>query len=306
MIMEGKVKGEYIGSVWRDPVGGKTYQGNLHEGQMVTDLSAIKAQVVMDEVLGLARPQYLLRKTCSIYRSRNLNFNVDIATKLTGREKVPRLVEAEIAAEAYSRKSFTLWKNVVHIAVADEAAFESAHDVIQLQVKDAARDIARMENKQIIATYEGETGTDGNWSSNGKPISDLTTGINTMLASGYSPDYLICSPTAWALLISHDEIAKFAQAGLLKVGGDTPTGTMQLPAFPTLKLIVDNGVAANTAILIDSKAPAVLLGEGPTETAQYRNEAAGYTAYIIRQYLQPQVVIGESEGGMYRLTGLSS
>jgi len=304
-------KMQYIGSVVRDPVTGKTYQGSLRDGalyagQMVVDLSGIKAQVVMDQVLGLARPQYTMRNTCGTYRSKNLNFNIDIATKLTGQEKVPRLVEADVVAEAYTRTPFTLWKNVCHVVVADEAAMEAVHDVIRLHAQDAARDMARMENKQIIAAYEGETGTDGDWSASGSPVGDLTTGIAAMVALGYKPSYLALSTEAWQLLIKHADIKNFAHAGLLRITGEIPTGTFQIPAFPELTMVVDSGLASNTAILIDSKAPALLLGEGLTETAQYRNEAAGYTAYIIRQYLQPKVVLGETLGGMYRLTGLSS
>jgi len=44
----------------------------------------------------------------------------------------------------------------------------------------------------------------------------------------------------------------------------------------------------------DSGAPAVILGLGPTEAAQYRDEKAGYDAYVIRQYLEPKFVIDDA------------
>lgn len=44
----------------------------------------------------------------------------------------------------------------------------------------------------------------------------------------------------------------------------------------------------------DSHAPAIMLGQGPTEAAQYRDEKAGYDAYVIRQYMEPQLVIDDA------------
>ena len=44
----------------------------------------------------------------------------------------------------------------------------------------------------------------------------------------------------------------------------------------------------------DSGAPAVVLGLGPVEAAQYRDEKAGYDAYVIRQYMEPQLVLDDA------------
>ena len=52
---------------------------------------------------------------------------------------------------------------------------------------------------------------------------------------------------------------------------ETPTGS------------VGSLVGSSTALVI-------VLGERPVEAARYRNEKAGYEAYVIRQYLEPQLV----------------
>jgi len=44
----------------------------------------------------------------------------------------------------------------------------------------------------------------------------------------------------------------------------------------------------------DSGAPAVILELGPMEAAQYRDEKAGYDAYVIRQYLELKLVINDA------------
>ena len=44
----------------------------------------------------------------------------------------------------------------------------------------------------------------------------------------------------------------------------------------------------------DSGALAVVLGLGLIEAAQYRDEKAGYDAYVIRQYMEPQLVLDDA------------
>jgi hypothetical protein len=60
-------------------------------------------------------------------------------------------------------------------------------------------------------------------------------------------------------------------------------------------------LTSTIALVGSTQAPALVLGEGPTEAAQYRNEPAGYDAYIIRQYLQPKLLIA---GAIRKLTGV--
>ena len=140
--------------IWRSSVTSEYYKQpspSIYEAQAITpeDISSIEAITILDEILGRARPQYKLRGICRPIRMDSLTARIDIATALTGQEKVPALVEAEIAAESYTAVDFELWKNVVHVVISDEAAKKAAHDLLNLHVDDAARDISRMENKQI-------------------------------------------------------------------------------------------------------------------------------------------------------------
>jgi len=45
------------------------------------------------------------------------------------------------------------------------------------------------------------------------------------------------------------------------------------------------------------------MGEGPTEAARYRDEKAGNYAYIIRQWLEPKLVLGDA---IRQITGAHS
>ena len=123
--------------------GSTTFMGS---GMITTgDIADIEAVVVLDEVLGLARPQYNLQALCRTIRMDKLVMNVDIATSLAGQRKVPELIEMDISKEAYTDMDFDLWKNGVHVVVSDEAGMKAAHDVLGMNISDAARDLANEE-----------------------------------------------------------------------------------------------------------------------------------------------------------------
>ena len=77
-----------VGSrVFRNPVDGKYYKAQRlgeFQAQIITpeDISAIEAVTILDEVLGLARPQYVLRNVCRVISMPGLTANIDIALLL--------------------------------------------------------------------------------------------------------------------------------------------------------------------------------------------------------------------------------
>jgi len=122
--------------------------------------------------------------------------SVDIATKLTGVEKVPALVEATIRAESYSRTTFELWKNVAHVVVSDEARLKAAHDILNLQVADAAKEIARMENSQIKTAMDDATDVAGSdWGDTTKnPYNDIGAVMDAIEGNGFPVDTIAADP----------------------------------------------------------------------------------------------------------------
>jgi len=300
--------------IWRSSVTGgyhKQPSPSVYEAQAITptDVADIEAATILDEVLGLARPRYKLRGICRPIRMDSLSARIDVATALTGQEKVPPLVEAEIAAESYTAVSFDLWKNVVHIVVSDEAAKKAAHDVLSLNVEDAAKDLARMENKQIKETAEACTekvsGTAySDWGamttppdSDTNPFEAIRASVEYIEGKGYEPDFMAMHPSIWGKFVTNTYVRDLAHAGIAELGRDG--GQFTLPGYPTIKVYTDYALtqtptASKGPLIGDSEAPALVLGEGPTEAAQYRDEKAGYDAYVIRQYLEPKLVIDDA------------
>jgi len=289
--------------VWRSAQTGKYHKQastGVYEAQLITpgDITSIEAVTVLDEVLGLARPQYILRGICRGIRMDALTASIDVATKLTGREKVPPLGEAVLSAQDYTDVDFDLWKNVVHVAISDEAMKKAAHDVMGLHVADAARDLARMENKQIAEELAGATDVSGvDWgTSTNNPFDKLVEVIATIEGNGYPVDWIAAHPIVWGDFLSNPFVKGSLQ------GVQLPAGRVfQVPGLPGVTGVSDNQLTNTVAYVGSSVAPAMVLGEGPTEAARYRDEKAGYDAYIIRQWIQPKLVIGDA---VRELTGV--
>jgi hypothetical protein len=288
--------------VWYSPVRERFYrqaEPRVFEAQMIQpgDISAIEAVTILDEVLGLARPDYILRQICRKIRMDHLTARIDIATSLAGKEKVPPLVEAEISAEAYTAVDFDLWKNVVHVAISDEARKKAAHDILGLHVSDAARDLARMENKQVDEAMDGATDVAGSdWGGANNPYEDINPVISTIEGNGYPVDAIVAHPLVWGDFFSNDDVK-----GTL-VGQRMPGArTFPVPGLPGVTGYSEHACLNTSAFVLSTRAPALVLGEGPTEAARYRDEKAGYDAYIIRQWLEPKLVLSDA---IRELTGV--
>ena len=289
--------------VWRSAVSRRYYgqsEPRVYEAQLIQpgDVAGIEAVTILDEVLGLASPQYVLRQVCRPVRMDSLTARVDIATKLAGQERVPPLVEAELSAQSYTTVEFDLWKNVVHIAVSDEARRKAAHDILGLHASDAARDLARMENKQVaeeLATAADVAGSDwGNAANN--PYEDIVGAITAIEGGGHPVDFVAADPLVWADFLSNPFVK-----GTMR-GVQYPAGRVfPVPGLPGVTGYSDGALPDTVAYVGSRAAPALVFGEGPTEAARYRDEKAGYDAYVIRQWLQPELVLGDA---IRELTGV--
>jgi hypothetical protein len=220
--------------VWYNPADRRYYQGELYSGQVfdITQVSTIQAKVVLEEVLGLARPLYNLRQITRVIRMPQLVMSIDKATKLVGTEKVAALVEADIKTESFTRVDFDLWKNVVHVVISDEARLKAAHDLLRLHTEDGARELAKMENSQIVTEAETATAIAGaDWGatsgtppeSTNNPFDNINSALDAVWANGYPPDFMAVHPRPWSDFITNKFTRGMAQAGLVEVG---PTGVV--------------------------------------------------------------------------------
>jgi len=260
---------------------------------MVNDISDVTATVVLKELLGLARVQYRMRELCKVVQMPHLVADIRTATDYTGSEKVKELEEADIKSQAYTKASFNLWKNVVHLAISWEAKLKSDLDIMSLQISSAAKELARMENAQIVTEIEANAtnGTGYVWddATNGvsdhDPVFDLLSAQDTIYGNGYDADKVAMNHTQYIHLLTNTHITS-----LLERGSVVKTGT--LPAIAGYSLTIDNGITADHVLMVDSTAPAVILGEGPEMAIKYGDDDPRFLeGYAVAKFLQPKVVV---------------
>jgi len=222
--------------------------------------------------------------------------------------------EAKITGQSYTAVSFDLWKNVYHVILADESIKKSAHDILASDesikksahdilashIRDAAGALLHSENSQIAEIAEAATNTSAgsDWGGSNNPYDDIMTAFNTIEGTGgFEPDIIAAHPYVWMDFFGNDYVKGQLQGEVLPGGN-----IFDVPGIPGVRGIKDYSLTSTQCLVVDSD-QAIVFGEGPTEAASYRNEKAGYDAYIIRQWLQPQII---QENAIYELTGVHS
>jgi hypothetical protein len=289
---------EFKGAAWFDPRAKRFYGGRIgdYRGGILVDVSTIQATNVLAELLGLARPNYTLDAAVRAISTPELVLSVDTEAVGAGNEKLSPLEESLISEKTFSRVNLECDLNEVHIVVEDRAAMKASHDVLSLNIADAALEIARMRNSQIADIVEAATQatvTGEEWDdvtagvSDHNPLHAIAASNNEIIANGYMPNFIALNYSDWANFITNTHIAPMVQAGILTINGGN--AHVSLPGFPNLQVLLDNEVTAGVAVLGASRG--TLLADGPTESVRYRNELKRYTGYIIRQYMQPKIAV---------------
>ena len=257
----------------------------------VDDITNIQAKVIATEVLGLASRKYNLRQLCKVIRLDHLIGDVPIATKLVGSTKVPEYVEARISAQSYTKTSFDLWKNVVHVAMSRESQAKANYDILKMHVDDAAREMAKMENDQIATAMDSGTSQAGaDWGGTNDPADDVMAAITAIedAEMGWEADYMAVHPLVYADLVSNAEVKKYMELG-------TVVATGQLPKFCGLPILRDPGLTNTKAYVIAKNAPAIILGDGPEMVEEYNGGPAFYDGYAIAKFLEPKMIQDDAE-----------
>jgi hypothetical protein len=313
-----KNPGAYMGAAWMNPATKEVFAGRTadegpyigtvgkkFQAGIVTDVSAIEATAVMTQLLGLAEKLYKLDACVTVEPAPQLVLDIDADAMGYGQENVGPLEESEIVSEAFTSKHFECVLNEVHVVVEDRAKMKARHDLMGFKVAKAAKRLARMRNSQTVTALLTATdiATGAEWDditagiSDHNPMEAITGAFTTIENLGYPAEYMTLNGSDWAHFLANTHIAPMALAGMLSIGPNG--GSLKVPGWPNVSVIVDGDITAGHAIIGNKEA--VVLAEGPTETVKYRHELKRYTGYVARQYIQPQVVIAD---GIRELTGI--
>lgn len=284
-------------------VAGEISDYSQFKASMVTvnDVTSIKALTVLEEVLGIARPQYTLTNACRVIPTDTLEFSVDTATKLTAAEDVPDLVEADLVKNQYTRTAFDLLPNVVHVAMSGKAQKQSVHNLMGIAIEDAAGALAKSKNTQIKTVLESTTRTSpgGNWLSTDNPYEDIDTAVDAIEVTYEAgvANTLAAPRKVWTAFWSNPFVK-----GQLQGAAFPTTRVFSVPGLPGFTGIMDSAMTAETMVVCDRNQYA-FLAQGPVEAESYRNAKGNYDAWIIRDWKQCKKVVNDAG---YKLTGILS
>lgn len=276
------------------------------------DSSAIKAVVVLDQVLGTTFRVFRLRELFQIINSPQLVLSVDLATKFSASQRVLPLEEAQVLKQTYARTTFDLaaaGKNVGHVLLADESEKQSVHDVFRMHVDNAARSLVKAENAQLAAIAESDgsagagVGSYATMNSNNdfslyNPLTDIDAQYDAIAQSGYQVDTVAMHPTVWKNFRSNTYVRYHNPAAALDAG----TGDLGAIGYPQIKTVFDPDLTATKITILSKSAGALVLAAGPTEAAQYRDEIRGADGYVIRQWTLSKLI---NTAAIHTYTGAS-
>jgi hypothetical protein len=291
-------------AAWYSPVERKVYQGKLGQRQAqivgVPGVSAVDVVILLQEVLGLERPAYNLRNTTRVIVMDNLKASIPVFGKHAAFRKVPELTETGIAGGKWSTVDFSLWKNKYPIVVSDEAQMRAGVDIFGTQTRDAAGALAEAENLDIKDAYDtATTATGHDWGDDdNNPYDDIIGVMTTIGGKGYPPDFIAAQPLVWGKFFGNKyvkgQLAGAVYPDLTKTGGFPVPGLAGVTGFSDFALNDKNAV-------VGGRNYATVLGSGPTSAVKYRDEDVDADIYMVRQWLEPKVVISDA---LRQLTGV--
>jgi hypothetical protein len=274
-----------------DPNGVSDFKG----AQMVlpSDTSAVRAQVVLEEVISFARPRYLMRNICRIVPTMTIKFSIPKGTTgVTAAEKVPILEEPKITKAAFDKVDFDCPKNVVFLVWARETRYSpGGSEGTRSMLEDAAKALAAAENSQIKVVAEAATGISGHdWGTSVNPYDDIAAVMDAI--KPHPVNFVAANPLVWLDFFSNDKVKGTDQPV------QTPEGLMggvfTIPGLPGVRGISEQSLTSTKAVVGSTEAPAISHADGPSESARFANEVAGYDAFVIRHWVQPKANVSEA------------
>jgi len=260
-----------------------------------TDLSDImKPEVIVEEIVGLARPMYVLRALCKVFQLDELEAKVPTATKFTGQKKVKPMEKVKLDSSTWGEIPVDCYKNCVNFALAFETTQKSRWDLIRIQADESAKTIARMEDEDIrdvLVTLVAIAGSDWKTSSN-DPMVDIMAAITAIIDNGYDADKIAMSGSAYAAMVSNPNIKNTFERGALVSG--------KIPSIAGLQVLYSSTITAKEAYVVDSM-HCILLADGPAAKEDYHGEGSFMQGFAVAKFLD---VVKINDDAGRRITGI--
>ena len=274
----------------------------ISQGALGPDISNVTATIILEEVLGLVGPEYALRNGCRVVGMPKLVGTIRTATKAGAQSDVKAGEEADYKRLTYGKKDYDLsdYKDVYHVAIIDEDVKKGNTDLFGDAAIDAAIGLAAAEETKIMTLIEATVATSagGDWAS-ANPYEDIIKASKAIeAATGYLADVVMADELVWADFFGSANVKSAVAAGgqFVYPGGRV----FPLPGLPSYIGIKSNAMTDTIAVVANRRS-AFGLGDGPTESEQYRIHGAGADVYLLRHWNRSQALLA---GSAYKLTAV--
>lgn len=252
----------------------------------------MQAKVVMARINEVIRPSYNLRDlTRAIDTGERIHISYPLTTKrVQGQRDVKELQEAAISSQAYDHIDETLHKNVTHIVLSAESQLSAEENIWSMHVDDSALEIANMENQDVSDVLD-DMGSEltgvSDWSDNDNdPYVDIMDAATMIREEHLDPNVIAMEPGLYAEFVSNQNIVDRFERGRTVDGS--------IASIAGLDIMIDTELPDDTAYVLDTAAPAMVLADGPRMIGEYTNQAAMFDGYVIADFLHVEDVIDEA------------
>jgi hypothetical protein len=244
-----------------------------------------------------------LSELCTSVQVPELTATIPIQTATAGDSDLGDWETSEIGGSTFEGISFSLKKDRVRVGVSDEAQYKSrAGDPLAIQKDAAAMRLANMLDAKVVAALNTspQTGAaSAQWSTaTNNPFKDLA--VACAAIRPYKADFLLLPSAVWAAICGNDYLKNL----ITGAPQNAPGALGYIPGLG-LKIYINEGCTAKSAIVGCSGAPCAALGNGPVKVRQY-DDPKGGTIYQIdtwRQVVAPILKNGSSLNmAAYKLT----
>jgi hypothetical protein len=295
---------------WQDKVNEYIEFKKRHAGIMSpAGFSGIETTNVLANVLfGVNEKQYILQQAARVLNTPYLTVALDTWTGWDVKTDIPIGAEIPTSEGAYSRQTVTLKMDGAHIARYDELDMKPFyHDIWRDNLENIGRRMVKAKAQKVGTELETATGiAAGDWAayttdhSTRNPLIDILGAAAVITGNDGVPSKIAMDPLIYAEYLTNTHINGPTNASPEGVN-QLYTSTALQTSLPKsgLTAFVDTLITDTVAIIWDDQA--VILAQGPTGTARYRDEHHRAEGYYAKDYNTVKIV---QSGKIRKLTGL--
>lgn len=292
---------------WADVLNEALYAYKTAGAITSSDFSAISAVNVLSELLNTDYKEHVLEQAVWKVNTPSLHLDIDTYTKFTAFADVEEMELVPTRKGAFARQSIDLKKDVSHLQFSDEVQMRGYdQNVYQVHIENAVQDLRRVKAKKIateLETASDVSGADfgamsGGLSSN-NPYDVIGAVIDTIEANDGTVDTFASADKGFRDFIGNSNVkGQFSPGANQEFGARSVNG---VTGYSNVTWFIDNLLTNTLLTIYDRKA--IILAQGPTKVAQYRNEEGGIDGYISRDWNAVKIV---QSGRIRNLTGVTA